>query len=441
VRTRAAALTASLTGLACLALLAAGCGGNGGSGSGRQAVPTTAGGASSTTGGAPTTTSSPGGTSTVGPGRSTTTTRAKPTKTTATTTTTTAPATGRQPAGGPVPGGFDPVSFTAVSDSQFWLLGTAPCTNPVCTSIVRTTDGGAHFVGIPAPTAPLDQGPVAGGPPAGGVNTLRFADPYDGYAFDSNAGGSFWDTHDGGEHWSQPSFLAGRTLIGFGTGGGYAFVLVGSCQNGSCSDVELLRSPVGADQWSKLSAPVPTPLDQGVIAVHGSDVWVSVMKSTDGSQVLLAGTGSGTHFSTYASPCQPTLGTGSLAATSSTVLWAVCPTGMMAEALRSTDGGASWQAIALGQQLTKSALLAPANDTTAVLEPSGQGQLLRTTDGGATWKAVAAPAGNTSFTWLGFTDAATLSGLGPSGAGQGGSNELWRSSDGGTTWSGPIAIK
>src|SRR5579859_2929759 len=101
-----------------------------------------------------------------------------------------------QPAGGPVPPGFDPVSFTAISDQEFWLLGTAPCSNPVCTSIVRTTDGGAHFVGIPAPVAPLALGTRSG------VSELRFANSRDGFAGPAAfATGEIWSTHDGGEHW------------------------------------------------------------------------------------------------------------------------------------------------------------------------------------------------------------------------------------------------
>ena len=89
------------------------------------------------------------------------------------------------PAGGTVPSGFDPVSFTAVSPSEYWLLGDAPCSNPVCTSIVRTTDGGSHFVGLPAPASPLLEGQGS----STGINTLRFADDLDGYAFATGSGG------------------------------------------------------------------------------------------------------------------------------------------------------------------------------------------------------------------------------------------------------------
>ena len=47
------------------------------------------------------------------------------------------------------------------------------------------------------------------------------------------------------------------------------------------------------------------------------------------------------------SPCLRQFG-GALAAVSPEVVWAVCPTGMSAEALRSTDGGAHWSVLPTG---------------------------------------------------------------------------------------------
>jgi photosystem II stability/assembly factor-like uncharacterized protein len=355
---------------------------------------------------------------------------------------------GSQPEGGPVPSGFDPVSFTAISADQYWLLGVAPCTNPVCTSVLRTTDGGAHFVGLPAPVAPVVDAGSSG--TTTGINTMRFADLLDGYAFATGAGGEFWDTHDGGAHWAQQGFLSGRELLAFGTGGGYAFVLVGACQQGSCANVVLERSPVGSDQWVAITVPgVSGGIDQlATMTVHGTDLWFSMTASLNQAhQVLVAGTGSGGSFSTYSSPCFSGLG-GTLEATSAQVVWAVCPTGMEAQAFRSTDGGAQWSTLNVGS-LENSALLAPASDTSAVIEPNAQGQFLRTSNGGATWQSVY-PSGNGSFwwNWAGFTDNNTGSALrtesnspagwpfpnGPS------PEQLWRSSDGGTTWSGPVTF-
>jgi len=358
---------------------------------------------------------------------------------------------GGQPAGGPVPSGFDPISFTAISDSEYWLLGEAPCSNPVCTSILRTTDGGSHFVGLPAPAAAyMEPGSSS---TAAGINTLRFADTLDGYAFATGPGGELWDTHNGGESWAQPRFLSGQSgqqLLGFGTGGGYALALVGSCQNGNCSNVVLERSPETSDNWTALSVPgVSGGIDDLVtMTVHGTNLWFSVTSSPNQAhQVLVAGTGSGSSFTTYTSPCFSGLG-GTVQATSANVLWAVCPTGMEAQAFRSTDGGAQWSTLAVGE-LDNSALLAPVSDTAAVIEPSAQGEFLRTSNGGSTWQTVY-PSGDGTFwwSWAGFTDSSTGSALrtenntpagwpfpnGPS------PEQLWRSSNGGTTWTGPVAF-
>jgi len=363
--------------------------------------------------------------------------------------TTAATAVGGQPTGGAVPAGFDPVSFTAISASEYWLLGDALCNNPVCTSIVRTTDGGANFVGLPAPVAPLATVPDLA-PTGAGINTLLFADTLDGYAFSTGPGGAFFDTHDGGEQWAQPGFLAGRELLAFRTGAGYALALAGACPNGSCSSLVLERSRVGSDDWVGLPVPVPAGADQvAAMAVHGSDLWFSVTTAaTQANQLLVASSNSGTTFATFKSPCFAGLG-GTIDASSSTVLWAVCPTGMLAAAFRSTDGGAQWRPMSSAGEMDNSAQLAPASATMAVLEQGSQGPVLRTEDGGATWQTVYPSAnGAWSWNWIGFTDSNTGSALrseanapanwpwpnGPS------PEQLWRSTDGGTTWTGPVSF-
>ena len=186
------------------------------------------------------------------------------------------------------------------------------------------------------------------------------------------------------------------------------------------------------------------------MTLHGANLWLS-LTTDQPKQVLVAGTGFGSAFTTYQSPCFAGLG-GSVQATSDDVLWAVCPTGMLAELSRSTDGGAHWQLLhPLGKAspLPNSALLAPAGDAAALLAPSSQGQLLRTTDGGATWHQLPSPAGTSAYwSWIGFTDATTGAGLAvattapanwpwPKGPPP---EHLWRTADGGATWSGPVAI-
>ena len=79
-------------------------------------------------------------------------------------------------------GGFQPLSFTAVSTNQFWVLGTNCHGKPSCTpSIVETTDSGKHFVKIPLPSSILSSIPSAQLSPGAGLGTLRFATSTDGY--------------------------------------------------------------------------------------------------------------------------------------------------------------------------------------------------------------------------------------------------------------------
>lgn len=355
-------------------------------------------------------------------------------------------ATAGPPAGGPVPSGFDPVSFTAISPNEFWLLGIAPCPNVVCTSIVRTTNGGASFVGIPAPTSPLD---VGGASPAGAVNTLRFADPLDGFAYDTSPGGAFWETHDGGERWSEPAFLGDRELLAFGTGAGYAFALVGTCQQGSCSSMSLERSAVSTDDWTPLEVQLPAGADPVVaMTVHGLQLWLSfTTPQSAANQLLVVGTGSGASFTTYKSPCYPGLG-GQLRAASPNTVWAVCPTGMLAGVWRSVDGGAHWQHLNATPELPNFAFVAPASATAAVVVPSPQGGLLLTTDGGASWRAVQVSSSGYSWTWVGFTGSMVGAALRTEVSAPPGwpwpngppPEQLWRTTDGGLSWSGPVRI-
>lgn len=366
------------------------------------------------------------------------TTTTAPTTSSAPTTTTQTPttATPGQPVGGPVPPGFDPVSFTAISDQQFWLLGTAPCSNPVCTSIVRTTDGGRHFVGIPAPVAPLAIGSRAG------ISELRFANLRDGFAGPSGfQSGALWATHDGGTHWH----VGLTNAITFTVSHDRVYALTGTCANGTCSHLALTVSPAAAEKWT--STPLPAGASSGAPALtaYGTSLWLSLTPAagTPRAQTLIYSADGGRTLQSGSSPCTPGLG-GDLEASSAQVVWAVCPTGMMAQAWRSSDAGAHWQSLPVRPGLTNGARIAPASDSAAVIAAGGVGQLYRTTDGGRSVTTVVPPSANgPGWDWIGFTDTTTGSAL-RAGAGVGVNGvspfELWRSSDGGSHWTGPVRI-
>jgi hypothetical protein len=191
------------------------------------------------------------------------------------------------------------------------------------------------------------------------VNTLRFADPLDGFAYDTSPGGAFWETHDGGERWSEPAFLGDRELLAFGTGAGYAFALVGTCQQGSCSSMSLERSAVSTDDWTPLEVQLPAGADPVVaMTVHGLQLWLSfTTPQSAANQLLVVGTGSGASFTTYKSPCYPGLG-GQLRAASPNTVWAVCPTGMLAGSRARRGGSCSRLTVVRPGGLSRSALVA-----------------------------------------------------------------------------------
>jgi photosystem II stability/assembly factor-like uncharacterized protein len=334
-----------------------------------------------------------------------------------------------------VPAGFTPASFTAVSGDDYWVLGTAPCRNPVCTSIVRTTNGGESFVGIPAPVVALAS-PTSTVPT---ISQLRFADALDGFAYGvaaGNTGGpgtAFYVTHDGGATWHA---LDIGDVLAFATGGGTAYALTARCSASGCVDDQLRRSPVGADSWSTRPLPFDvTPGSTGlVLGVHDGTVWImgpsgpSLGRAVD---TIARSVDGGDTFSEASAPCTPDL-PADLEPSSDAVLWAFCPTGNRGQAFRSSDGGATFAALPY-LQLANSAVIAPASDTTAVLSDPGNGTLLRTTDAGRTWTTVSAPGPGHAIAWIGFTDRSTGAALVQSDATA--AQTLWRTTDGGVDWS------
>lgn len=328
------------------------------------------------------------------------------------------------PAGGPIPAGFQPSSFSAVSNAEWWLLGDTPCAQQPCTSLVRTTDGGSSFVGVPAPPAALVGG-LTGRDPQTGVGDVRFADAADGFAY----GPALWATHDGGGHWHQVSF--GGQVNELAAADGYVFAVVGGT---------LYRSPATSDDWAHLGA---TNLSQ-TVAVHGADVVTETAYSQSSPSRLLVSHDHGSHFVTYASP---DVGLGCRFDEPATrVIWAVCATGMQARVLRSVDGGATFSPLDLGPSFVNSASLAAVSSSTAVvaaLTSGGGPGLYLTTDGGRTFQATG-PTLTTDSTgrWelAGFTDATHGTAIATRGFGPSLTSVVYRSSDGGHSWS-PLTIK
>jgi photosystem II stability/assembly factor-like uncharacterized protein len=331
------------------------------------------------------------------------------TTTSSPTTTTPVPVVG--PSGGPIPTGFQPTSFTAVNLDEWWILGTARCLtgSGTCGAILRTTDGGSVFAGIPSPTVGANE-----------VSQLRFAGPLDGYAF----GPELWQTADGGATWANVPIPGQVTELEAADGEAYALVTGAGSANSTSN--ELLTAPVGSLQWRQVST--PTPLGYGAqFALSGPNLYVL---GGNGDLVLLYSTDKGAQFSQRVDPCTAGLGGSVTAAADGTsTLWASCPTGMMAEAMLSTNGGVTWRVATATGAFPNSLELAAVSSSVALASPAPEtlsGALVRTTNGGSTFAAVLSGSSPSSVSWVGFSD--------PSRAYALLAGSLFESSDGGATW-------
>jgi len=314
---------------------------------------------------------------------------------------------------------FVAVSLSALDDRDFALLGTVPCSAGRCYVIERTADGGRSFTRAAAPR----------GLPTKGTNpTLTFADASNGFVRVPFVWGDFWSTHDGGATWRRLRF---PSVVAFTTARGEAYAVIARCTVQTCSGYRFARGPASASRWSE--SPLPFVPDGSVIdlAARRRTVWLlgTPRATRDQHDVLARSTDGGRTFVTGVGPCAPGLG-GDLEPSSARVVWAVCPTGMMAGASRSTDGGLTFKPL---PPLVNAARLAPASDQTAVLAANGAARpLYRTADGGASWRPLRLPGNDNYWYDVVFTDAGSGDALVQVGARPA---AAWRTTDGGITWS------
>jgi photosystem II stability/assembly factor-like uncharacterized protein len=323
-----------------------------------------------------------------------------------------------------------PSSFTAVSERDYWVLGSVPCESGRCSAAVATTDGGRSFTTVSVPE--LQALGTAGVTP-----TLRFADHEDGWAFVTGSGGAFYATHDGGADWRR---LQLGSVVAFASGGGFAYAVTGDCSDQGCSDFHFSRTAVSRDDWTRSAMPFTPDGPVLDLSAHGSNVWLLGTRRTQAPQrydTLARSNDGGASFTVGDGPCFPGLG-GAIEPSSATVLWAVCPTGMMAGAARSADGGLSWTPLHT-PGLNNFAQLAPASNTTALLTRNGAGAPpLLTTDAGASWQRVRTPPRASFWPWAGFTDeqvGAAIVQTQRNNQTKIEFQQLWRTTDGGANWS------
>lgn len=304
-----------------------------------------------------------------------------------------------------IPQGFRAQVAAVFGSNDVWILGRG-------NTVVRSTDGGAHFARVASPPLPT----------AGNGPSVVFANANDGFAYVIDGGGLLYATHDGGHSWSAS--LSGVASVA--VGGGHVFAI--TRRNG------LERSPVGGDTWTKL----PGAQVEGAsasIAVDGSDVWLlGAPRRKPDADTIQFSSDFGRTFTSYRGPCYFDL-PGRLVPFGGREVWAVCPSGMMASLLRSADDGRTFPLTRSfhdpgGVQLpplTNGGEVFPLSGGHALVYPGVGAPLYLTANDGKTWARAHAPwTQQDAPFWLGFPGGAVGYALAY--------RKLWRTTDYGQSW-------
>ena len=276
--------------------------------------------------------------------------------------------------------------------------------------MVRTEDGGAHWVGVPAPRVTF--GLPDGSQESPAVSLVRFADPLDGYAFDPG----LWVTHDGARSWHEVD-LSGQ-IRGLAAAAGRVDLALSACNANNCATgaMRLMSSPVTREAFTTVAAPtsgmgqfggVSSPL---VLSPPAGFAELATSYPGRFPAAIIDATADNTHWSSFPDPCQLEANSEltSLAAPDAKNLFTLC--------VGEAASGSSKKTVVLSRngrsQVAGQApfggdggQLAAASSSTLVLaSASGASQLSRSVDGGRTWTTTDTyPDEGDGFVDLGFT--------------------------------------
>lgn len=335
--------------------------------------------------------------------------------------TATAQAAASGPPGGPVPAGFEPASVTFISASDGWVLGTTKtCAHAPCTSVLRTTNGGRTWSGIPAPKFKLANFNLAAG-----LLRLRFADASDGFAY----GSQFWVTHNGGSSWHRVRQVPGY-ITDLETSAGVAYLA--ARHDGK---VTIYSSPAGRNSWHRVSGlpRISGSAGLGTITLHGRSGWVILANR-------IYATSNGTTWSRDSFRCPAGYGIASLAAESAKKISALCSgsPGLGSTLKRvfvSSDRGASFTKAGNPPAGGDGGLLAePAPRHLFIATSSGATFTYVSTDGGRKWKDGALSRSDGGLGWNDFGFTTASQGVAVEGTPHFGS-KLWLTRNAGRHWS------
>jgi hypothetical protein len=319
----------------------------------------------------------------------------------------------------PVPAGFEATQVSAISTSQWWVLGSVPgCGGHRCAAIAHTTNSGTSF-SLEKTSAHAHGTPTK-------ATTLRMAaDGVHGWILAPGraVGYQLWRTSDKGFTWTRVPIAKHLSVLDVGGGR----VWVAGREGTRAQAWSASAKATSASSFSR-RLDVPTVAVEGspalVVQSNGKALVLSFRPSDDKVRSYVVST---TGFTANAGPswCTADLGFSQISSSFGTT-WIDCPQGTADEYGYSKGGGIGWHP-GVGVSDDASRLAVGAVDATHGVVGRPNGRLTRVSTAGA--KAAAhVPASSTSaFVFIGFTTANAGFAVNEDGA-------LLRSSDGGRNW-------
>jgi hypothetical protein len=331
------------------------------------------------------------------------------------------------------------------AQSQSWitpddgrLMGSAPCGQSSCTTVVGTSDGGTTWKTLGTLGAPLTLEDETG------VTEVVFADDLHGWAFRP----ALWATTDGGATWQKQTSPGGRPVLALAGDADAVYAAVSACQfEQAVSDcryrVTLWRTTPGQGSWTQVSLKLPVA-NQATLAVHGRVAYLAIPTVDSTAADVLDVTVDGQRWSSRPDPCSKADDEylSSVAPISDTSVALLCQADIGfgkagKRVVRSSDTAQTTSSAGALPLYGIVSQLAAAPDGTLLVASSSIGSWIYRNAGGETW-TTSEDLGDGGLGWNDVTFTTDNVGLvihGPAFCcGNNGPGELWKSQDGGTTW-------
>lgn len=233
--------------------------------------------------------------------------------------------------------------------SAVYELGWVRCHEKYCLQLLRSSNAGVSFSAVAAPSfAPALQ------PSFGPFDQLKFVTPAIGYAVIQSRGTTeLFTTRNGARSWRRMSTPSGSNIFAFAATMTNLYAITESCSLNDtiCNDFHFIHEAPTAKSWTAVAVPFGFPAAEkddaygqpATLTAFGSNVWIYEQNSY--GALIAFSSDAGANFSEYPSPKLVSVSGCALTSSSSSVLWAQCPTGSNVSFFYSGDAGENWATV------------------------------------------------------------------------------------------------